>query len=136
MVAAGWRKSPYDQSDKSLSERKQHQLDGRTTKAPRIKSKWVKLNLCVWRTSTVPHTIAKLHERLFTNVQIYPRIMYNVMSHPSDVAVRLWLAVTVDIKGIWKINYHWHSSLVFAILTFYATSHLLVMYVVFLFVMK
>ena len=47
MVAARWHKSPYDQSDNSLSERK-HQRDGRTTKAIDLKkSKWVKLNLRV-----------------------------------------------------------------------------------------
>ena len=64
MVAAVWHKSPYDQSDNSLSERK-HQRDGRTTKAISLKrSKLVKLNLRVWRTGAVPQTIAKLHEKI------------------------------------------------------------------------
>ena len=45
MVAAGRHKSPYDQSDNSCSESKQHEHDGRATKAARLKSKWVNLNL-------------------------------------------------------------------------------------------
>ena len=44
MITAGWHKSQYDQSDNSVSERKQYERDGCTTKAARFKSKWVNLN--------------------------------------------------------------------------------------------
>ena len=75
MVAAEWRNSPHDQSDNSLSERKKHQRDGRNNKAARLKGKWVKLNLILKIFKKVP--------------QIYPRITYNVISHPFNDAVRM-----------------------------------------------
>ena len=47
MVAAEWRNGPHGQSDKSISERKQHKRDGRNNKAVRLIGKWIKLNRCV-----------------------------------------------------------------------------------------
>ena len=110
MVAAGSHNIPHYKRINSLSERKQHQRDWRTTKATRLKSKWVKLNLRVWRTGEVHKTIAQLREKI---VQIYPKTMYNVMSHPWNDPARLWSKITMDIQGIRVRNYHWHSSFFF-----------------------